>query len=170
MNAKHSSRDELEISFRSRLASIESLDELQAWAADLYDSGLLDESEQYGDLAPWAVPDRARVIADTGEDVYIRLRSGELARWHNRDRAWEKVAEGDIPGRYRVHVIANVDDDGIAGLGKLVYAGDRYATVKDVAVDVAGEYFYGVAIVDTDEETIDWGDRMTDYAGNEASP
>ena len=87
--------------FRDRLADVRTLDDLRTWAADLYDSGLLDESEQHGDLAPWAVPDEADVIADTLEDVYIRLPSGEMARWCNRDRAWEEVdSEDDIPGRY----------------------------------------------------------------------
>lgn len=152
--------------FRNRLGDIYTLEELKAWATDLYDSGLLDESEQHGDLAPWAVPDGADVIADTLEDIYIRLPSGELARWHNQDRAWEGVdSEDDIPGRYRVLRIRSSHNRDISALGHMLYASHLLAAARSKAEHLAGGHFFGVAILDGEKETIDWGDGVTDYAG-----
>ncbi len=38
---------------------------------------------------------------------------------------------------------------------------EAFAAVKELADD----YHYGVVLVDHEDQTIDWGDRFTDFAG-----
>lgn len=83
----------------ARLDACETAADLASYAADLYASDLLDESEQTtaidrtrGPIAPWSYPLDAEEISDNGEDCVIRLRSGHTARWENRDREWSEAS------------------------------------------------------------------------------
>ncbi|MGO9118305.1 MAG: hypothetical protein ACLQPD_11945 [Desulfomonilaceae bacterium] len=86
--------------FEKRLERCKTADELIAWSEDLINSRLLDESEQtkwmtpiHGFLAPRSFPTSATVIKDDGENVTIRMASGEIVTWDNPDREWLKTAE-----------------------------------------------------------------------------
>lgn len=94
---------QVESTHRSRLDAVQTLVDLRAYAEALYASGDLDESEQmttsdpdYGWLAPWSVPQSAEVLDDSGEDVTVRLPSGELARWRNSRREWGSVDASEL--------------------------------------------------------------------------
>ena len=82
------------LDFYNSLQTVEYLSELQQWSRELYESGLLDESEQcwgpYGPMAPWAFPLDAIPVdgTDNGEDFTVMLISGEQVRWINSLREW----------------------------------------------------------------------------------
>lgn len=84
---------------RVGLDAVGTVEDLEMWAQDLYDSGLLDESEQvmtddpdYGPLAPWHYPDDADVLKDDGENVIVYWQDSEgehqYAQWDNSKRQW----------------------------------------------------------------------------------
>ncbi len=84
-----------------RLDACTTAKDLALYAGDLYACGLLDESEQTtmigkrGPLAPWLWPEGAELLSDNGEDFVVRLASGNLARWINRDREWSQPENGE---------------------------------------------------------------------------
>jgi len=81
-----------------QLDACRSAADLRQYAADLYASGLLDESEQTGmigprgPMAPWSCPAGSTIVDESnGEDITIELASGQTAMWRNRDREWQEV-------------------------------------------------------------------------------
>lgn len=120
---------------------------------------------------------------DLGDDVYEALGAeindtdGDVSEvYHNveMDDGREFRAEvtkvlPDVDARYHVRVINAGAAPTIEFLpaARRVITGDDLAEVKRAASDIAGNWYYGVAIVDTEDETIDWGDEVTDYVGRD---
>lgn len=73
------------------LEACETVEQLRAYAEALYASGELDESEQMP-AAPWEFPATAEELWSNGEDLLVRLRSGEVAYWSNTDREWSEAS------------------------------------------------------------------------------
>lgn len=119
--------------------------------------------------------------ADGIDDTLIDTR---IAGDEERKQAWDRCVRTDedatvkdlrdalyarSEGRYEVYVIH--DGEGIdalhgpaGGRRPLCACDDRDAIYMAVET-LAYEYSRGVAIVDTDEHTIDWGSDVTDYRG-----
>lgn len=75
-----------------QLNAVRDLAGLQQYAASLYSSGLLDNSEEdvvdgpEGPLAPWS--HNGTVIWTDGHDVLVRTASDELALWDHSGKSW----------------------------------------------------------------------------------
>lgn len=69
-------------------------------------------------------------------------------------------------GAYEVRVIREGDATE-ANLGRVLVTASTHAAATHLARGVAGDYFQGVAVVDTVAEVIEWGDHVTDYEGRE---
>jgi hypothetical protein len=67
-----------------------------------------------------------------------------------------------MTGRYEIRVIG---DDTYTSLGTLLHTCDDAHDAKDMAHNLAGTEFYGVAVLDTVTGTVDWGDEITPVAG-----
>lgn len=59
--------------------------------------------------------------------------------------------------RYEICVIASYGE----ALGATISTADDAAEAKRIADANGSAYYYGVAIVDTHEGTVDWGDQVT---------
>ena len=69
--------------------------------------------------------------------------------------------------RYDVRVIGgHHDETGIEACGQTLSSHDDYAVAKQAAGKAAYDFHYGVAVVDTEAQRIDWGSEWTDYSGN----
>jgi hypothetical protein len=118
--------------------------------------------------------------ADLGDDVYEALAAeindtdGDISEvYHDVEMDDGREFRADVTkvlpdqdARYHVHGIPGGNITARSVLGDRIITGNDLAEIKTAASDIAGEWYYGVAIVDTDDETIDWGDEITDYTGN----
>jgi hypothetical protein len=63
--------------------------------------------------------------------------------------------DADLTGRYQVRIVRSEQ------LGAVLFVSDDAAEAKRFADENGSLHYYGVAIADTQENTVDWGDRVT---------
>lgn len=114
--------------------------------------------------------------ADLGDDVYAALDAeindtdGDVTAYMHIVEIDGTVYRADVSEvgpdesrRYHVRIIES--GVGIDSLTQTLATTHDAGEAKRYAESVAGNWAWGVAIVDTEAETIDWGDEVSDYAG-----
>ena len=91
----------------------------------------------------------------TDEREGVTVDEALLIARENPREIWIRI----IPARYHIRVIAGKDD----ALGDLLITTDDIKEAKATADRLWTSRYYGVAIIDTLDRTVDWGDRTTTY-------
>lgn len=169
----------------------------EVYAAGWEEGSDLPETPTFGrtNQDPWSTPGSFVDVELDGADLLTRDPDGNWAKWDNDDRGWEEITfeaarnlaiehinyamqHSDFldlffrtaggAKRYEVRYISgDTGAEGKAALSQIIAEDDDYATAKSWAQDMAYDFHYGTAVVDSEDQWIDWGSDFTNFDGDD---